>query len=124
MARAISTANDALGGQTFWAATAEVRFPLPFIPDDLGISGAVFADAGSLFNASGRAEALSETTGCIPGDKSTVCLADDSSIRSSVGGSILWASPVGPLRLDFAKAITKQNYDELEFIRFGASTKF
>ena len=59
-----------------------------------------------------------------PGDKSTVCLADDSSIRSSVGGSILWASPVGPLRLDFAKAITKQNYDELEFIRFGASTKF
>ena len=57
-----------------------------------------------------------------PGDG--YCLADDSSIRSSVGGSILWASPVGPLRLDFAKAITKQNYDELEFIRFGASTKF
>ena len=108
--------NDAIGGQTFWAATAEVRFPLPFIPDDLGISGAVFADAGSLFNASGRAKAL-DGTGAID-------LADDASVRSSVGGSILWASPVGPLRLDFAKAITKQNYDELEFIRFGASTKF
>ena len=53
-----------------------------------------------------------------------MCVADDSSVRSSVGGSILWASPVGPLRLDFAHAITKQSYDELEFIRFGASTKF
>ena len=108
--------NDAIGGQTFWAATAEVRFPLPFIPDDLGISGAVFADAGSLFNASGRAQDLDGT--------GAILLADDSSVRSSVGGSILWASPVGPLRLDFAKAITKQSYDELEFIRFGASTKF
>ena len=26
--------GDALGGKTFWAATAEVRFPLPFVPDD------------------------------------------------------------------------------------------
>ena len=41
--------NDALGGQTYWATTAEIRFPIPFVPDDLGISGAVFADAGSLF---------------------------------------------------------------------------
>ena len=48
--------HDALGGQTFWAATAEVRFPLPFVPDDLGMSGAVFADAGSLFDATGGAQ--------------------------------------------------------------------
>ena len=49
--------NDALGGQTYWAATAEVRFPLPFVPDDLGLSGAFFADAGSLFDATGGAKA-------------------------------------------------------------------
>ena len=49
--------NDALGGQTYWAATAEVRFPLPYVPDDLGLSGAVFADAGSLFDATGGAKA-------------------------------------------------------------------
>ena len=40
--------GDALGGTMYWATTAEVRFPIPFVPDDLGISGAVFADAGSL----------------------------------------------------------------------------
>src|SRR6185295_8625622 len=50
--------RDALGGDTFWAATAEVRYPLPFIPDDLGMSGAIFADAGSLFGAGAGAKAL------------------------------------------------------------------
>ena len=106
--------GDALGGQSYWAATAELRFPIPLIPDELGISGAVFADAGSLFGASGRAKAI-----VAPGD-----LADDSTVRSSVGGSILWNSPVGPLRVDFAKALTKEDYDDEQFFRFGASTKF
>ncbi len=105
--------NDALGGKTYWAATAEVRFPLPLIPDDIGMSGAVFADAGSLFGVSDRAKQ-------IPG----LDYADDSSIRSSVGASILWNSPVGPLRVDFAKVLTKENYDEEQFFRFGAQTKF
>ncbi len=50
--------DDAVGGTTFWATTAEIRFPFPFIPDDLGLSGAVFADAGSLFNASSLAKSL------------------------------------------------------------------
>lgn len=114
--------GDALGGATYWSATAEVRFPLPFIPDDLGMSGAVFADVGSLFGAG--AGAKSAPAGCTPGDTSTVCLADSSAIRASVGGSILWNSPLGPLRLDIAKAIVKEKFDDEQLIRFGASTKF
>jgi outer membrane protein insertion porin family len=78
------------------------------------MGAAVFADAGSLFNASGRAKAVVD-----PGD-----LLDDSTVRSSVGGSILWNSPVGPLRVDFAHALTKEDYDDEQFFRFGASTKF
>ena len=53
-----------------------------------------------------------------------VCLADDSTIRSSVGASIMWDSPVGPMRMDFAKVLTKETYDDEQFFRFGASTKF
>ncbi len=117
--RDLST-NDALGGTTYWAATAEARFPLPFIPDELGMSGAIFADAGSLFNVSGRADTA--LAGCVTGGQA--CLADDSSIRSSVGASLLWNSPVGPLRVDFAKALSKASFDEEQFFRFGASTKF
>lgn len=115
-----SSRKDALGGRTYWAGTAEVRFPLPFVPDDLGLSGAVFADAGSLWNANERAKEL----GKIPVADGGIVLADDSTIRSSVGASIMWESPVGPIRMDFAKAITKEKYDEEQFFRFGASTKF
>lgn len=115
--------NDSLGGTTYWATTAELRFPIPLVPDDLGIQGAVFADAGSLFGAAELANELN--TQCPNGNRNKgVCLADSSSIRSSVGASILWASPVGPIRMDFAKVLTKESYDETQFFRFGAQTNF
>jgi len=113
--RDLST-NDALGGQTYWAATAEIRFPLPFIPEDFGLSGAFFADAGSVFGASDLAEELSRTN--------IVALADDSTVRASVGASIMWKSPMGPLRMDFAETLSKETYDEEQFFRFGASSRF
>lgn len=121
--------NDALGGTTYWAATAEVRFPLPLIPEDLGMSGAFFVDAGSLFDVSGRVKKLNQSCGefVLDGNDKQftgVCLADESTIRSSVGASLMWNSPVGPLRMDFAKTLTKEKFDEEQFFRFGASTKF
>jgi len=114
--------GDALGGSTYWAATAEVRFPIPLVPDDLGISGAVFADAGSLFGAGEGAKNAPQL--CKPFNVKNVCLADDETVRSSVGLSLLWNSPLGPLRLDYAHVLTKEFYDEEQAIRFGASTKF
>ena len=115
--------GDALGGSTFWATTAEVRFPIPFAPEELGISGAVFADAGSLFEAGASSKKLN--TQCPAGSPASgICLADSSSVRSSAGGSIIWNSPLGPLRLDVAKALSKESYDKEQLIRFGASTKF
>jgi outer membrane protein insertion porin family len=115
--------DDALGGSTFWSTTAEVRFPLPFIPEDFGMGGAVFVDAGSLFGAGAGAKALNNQ--CPAGDpKLGVCLADDASVRASAGASLLWNSPLGPLRLDIAKAFLKKDFDSEQLIRFGASTKF
>ncbi|WP_245296806.1 MULTISPECIES: outer membrane protein assembly factor BamA [Rhodomicrobium] len=98
---------DAIGGNIFYAGTLEVRFPIPFLPEELGFSGAVFADAGSLFD--------SDFSGAVN---------NDDVLRSSVGASLLWNSPVGPLRADFAYVINKADLDEEEFFRFGATTKF
>ena len=102
--------DDALGGKIFYGGTVEARFPLPFVPEDLGLSGAVFADAGTLY----------DTDINIAG----VTVNDSDTIRSSVGASLLWASPLGPLRADFAYVITKADFDKEQFFRFGASTKF
>jgi outer membrane protein insertion porin family len=103
--------GDALGGTTFAGGTVEVRFPFPFIPDELGFSGAVFADAGTVFGTD-----VKERAGLV--------IDDDDIIRSSVGASLLWNSPLGPLRADFAYVLTSADFDEQEFFRFGASTKF
>ena len=120
--------NSALGGDTHWAANVEVRFPLPLIPEEFGMTGAIFADAGSNFGAAALAKNLNncanraQTAG--PGIFDAVCLADDSSVRASVGAGLLWNSPLGPIRLDYAIPILKESYDDIQRIRFGASTKF
>ena len=112
--------GDALGGTLFYGATAAVRFPLPFMPDELGMGGAVFADAGSLFDVGGFGNELVSCSATVTSN----CLNDDSTIRASVGASLLWKSPVGPLRADFAYVLSDEDYDKQEQFRFGASTKF
>lgn len=130
--RDLST-GDALGGTTFWASTAEVRFPLPLVPDDLGVKGAVFVDAGSLFGLSDSTKALNGQldlatckTGLPPNSTNcrTIEIVDSSKIRLSVGTSLIWDSPLGPLRADFGWALMKESYDQEQIFRFGASTKF
>ncbi|MEP4563385.1 MAG: BamA/TamA family outer membrane protein, partial [Nitratireductor sp.] len=44
--------------------------------------------------------------------------------RASVGASILWSSPFGPIRLDYAFPIVKEPTDEVQNINFGVSTRF
>ena len=49
----LGTTNDALGGSFYWGASVEAQTPLYFLPKDVGIKFAVFADAGSLWNYQG-----------------------------------------------------------------------
>ena len=124
--------NDALGGSTYWSATAELRFPIPFIPQELGMSSAVFVDAGSLFGTNETAKGLNTQCGlAVTRDPVTgavtnpgICLADSSAVRASAGGSIIWESPLGPLRLDISKPFLRERFDQEQLIRFGASTRF
>ena len=47
----LSANQDALGGRMFYSTTAELLFQIPGVPQDMGLRGAVFADAGSLWGA-------------------------------------------------------------------------
>jgi outer membrane protein insertion porin family len=49
---------------------------------------------------------------------------DVNSIRASVGAGIIWNSPFGPLRFDYAVPLLKQGYDRVQEFRFGGGTKF
>jgi outer membrane protein insertion porin family len=127
--------RDSLGGEMFWATTAEVRFPFPFVPDSLGMQGAVFVDAGSLWEPSGLAQAAvtlppnPSGPNCTPQTLGKTCgegsfIFDSSEIRMSMGFSLIWQSPLGPLRADIAQALLKAPWDKTEVFRFGASTNF
>ncbi|MYZ47727.1 outer membrane protein assembly factor BamA [Propylenella binzhouense] len=107
--------GDALGAKIYVAGTAELQFPLPGIPKEIGLRGAVFADAGTAYDTdfdSAQYQALG------------IFVDDSASIRSSIGASILWASPLGPLRADFAYVLTSEEYDRKQFFRIGGGTRF
>lgn len=102
-----TTTNDALGGNIYYAGTAELMFPLG-LPDDLGFMGAAFVDAGSLWEIDATGPEVAEST----------------APRVSVGLGLSWRSPFGPIRLDFAKAIVKEDEDETQIFNFNFGTRF
>jgi outer membrane protein insertion porin family len=127
------TSNDAIGGTNYWGASLEFQYPFYFLPKDTGFRGAVFVDAGSVWGYKG--ETVSPATGEINGIVTTntgvsfpcTCgmqFADNAAVRMSVGASIIWDSPFGPLRFDFAYPIMKQWYDKTQFFAFGGGTHF
>ncbi|MEZ5669201.1 MAG: outer membrane protein assembly factor BamA [Alphaproteobacteria bacterium] len=99
--------DDALGGNTFFTGSAEMSFPLG-LPEELGLTGAVFADFGTL-------------TGL---DSSGPTVVDSGSIRSSVGIGVLWDSPFGPVRVDVSQPVSKESYDETERFSLSFGTRF
>ncbi|MCP3054598.1 outer membrane protein assembly factor BamA [Aurantimonas marianensis] len=99
-----------IGGTNYANASAEATFPLPLISRDYGFRGAVFADAGSLWG--------SEFEGA-PGVVGT-----DAALRASAGVGLIWASPFGPLRVNYAHPFVKEDFDELQEFSFGFSSRF
>jgi outer membrane protein insertion porin family len=102
------TNQDALGGNAFAVARLEVGFPLG-LPVEYGLSGGVFADFGSLWS-------LTDTDGG--------AIDDSFRLRSVVGVSLFWTTPIGPLRFNFSRALMKEPYDREQTFDFTISTRF
>lgn len=120
--------GDPLGGRSYWNATAEVLFPMPFIPRSLGLRAGLFADVGQLTDVGNSAitavtaTALASPNGALtPAQQAQL---DDDALRASFGASLLWNSPFGPLRVDYSFATTQEDYDDEQEFNFGVSTAF
>ncbi|NVN87251.1 MAG: outer membrane protein assembly factor BamA [Rhodopseudomonas sp.] len=122
---AFGATGDALGGTKYWGASAELQMPFWFLPKEVGLKGSVYADAGSLWGYQGPTSWTA--TGEVNSPSCPKCglQYDDSSlIRSSVGVGLIWASPFGPLRFDYAVPLTKGKYDRVQQFKFGGGTSF
>ena len=137
--------QDALGGTKYWGLSFELQMPFWFLPKETGLKGAVYADAGGLYDYQGPTTwaATGELTtpfsqkggnsNCIPptqppafssGTCTGLVYNDSNVIRTSVGIGLIWASPFGPLRFDYAVPLTKGQFDRVQQFKFGGGTSF
>lgn len=103
-----------LGGTAYAQATAEVTFALPLLPEAYGFRGAAFVDAGSVWRPDGARLASS---GSVP-------LGGGAAVRASAGTGVLWESPFGLLRADFAWPIASREGDREQVFSFSGGTRF
>jgi outer membrane protein insertion porin family len=105
------TTADNLGGSRYWATTAELQSPIPWLPPDFALKAAVFSDAGSVWGYRGQTS--------FPTLSQSLNVADTRRVRSSIGAGLIWDSPFGPLRVDYAYPTSKTNYDVTQRLHFG-----
>jgi len=124
--------GSAIGGTTYYGASAEVDFPIFGLPREIGLKGAVFADAGNLIGYSGQTN-FSNFLGYTYCPAQNVILItqpscakvwDPNMIRSSIGASLIWNSPMGPIRFDFAYPLSKGKYDQTQVFNFSGGATF
>lgn len=112
--RDLVAGDDALGGNRYFAARVEAQFPIGFLPEEYGISGAAFADVGSVWG-------LDDTAG---GTTGTDAVDDSFFLNSAVGFGILWDTQIGPLRFNFTQAIKKRTFDRVQNFDLTIETRF
>ncbi len=103
--------EDALGGNLFAVARFEADFPLG-LPEEYGITGGAFLDVGSVWSLDDRVG-----TGGVDVD-------DSFNPRATVGLSVFWTTPIGPLRFNFSHALKKEDYDKEQNFDLTISTRF
>ncbi len=102
--------DESLGGNFFGILRLDASFPLG-LPQEYGIFGGVFADAGSLWGLDDINGSMGEV--------------DDSfQLRASVGLSLFVDTPFAPLRFNYAFPVRTVEGDQTEEFRFAIESRF
>src|SRR5262245_1038347 len=93
--------GNALGGPTLTAGSVEFYFPFPGLQRDKSVRLSAFVDAGQVSDN-----------------------FDFSQTRFSTGLALSWYSPVGPIKISFARALNRQPDDRVQPFQFSLGTTF
>lgn len=104
--------DTSVGGNAFWAGSAEFFVPTPFVPEAYKnlIRSALFFDAGALWDTHG--------------DEYAFDYSKASEYRSSVGVALTWISPIGAISFNLAKAVKTYDGDDTETFNFNIGSTF
>lgn len=97
----------AVGGDRKLVGNAEVLFPMPGMGKDTALRLSAFVDGGVIYGKLGQ--------GIIPGVTGP---------RYSTGVALTWVSPMGPIKLSWAKPLNKQPGDNIQNLQFTIGTLF
>ena len=103
--------EDGLGGNMFAVARFEAEFPIG-LPEEYNIKGGAFFDVGSVWG-------LDNTKGT-----NDVTVDDSANLRATIGVSLFWDTPVGPLRFNLSRALKKEDYDKTRAFDLTLSSQF
>ena len=141
--------SDALGGRAYYMGRIELEIPLSDSLRNYGLRPSAFVDVGSVWKLT-QPRLQDIVAFCTPtsadfpaidpvepgdppcpavGYTSTpgykeFLLGNSPKPRVSIGVGVNWVSPFGPLRLDIARAVMKQEGDETKFFSFNVGTSF
>ena len=118
-----NVSQDALGGNKYWVGSLQLGVPLG-LPKELGLSGRVWSDFGTLWGNDQRNLVLTPAQLAIEGGIQPQIIGDTPSLRASAGVGLSWASPVGPVRIDLGLPIKREAFDKTQFFRISFGTKF
>ncbi len=99
-----ATYGDALGGATRVIGNAELQLPFPGSGQDRSLRWFGFVDVGQIYQEGQPIRA--------------------NELRASTGLGLSWISPVGPLKLSYAKPLNAKPGDRLERFQFQMGTGF
>jgi outer membrane protein insertion porin family len=94
--------GNATGGNRKFVGTAEILFPMPGAEQDRSLRLAAFIDAGQVY--ANRIEF--------------------GEMRYAAGFALFWSSPLGPLRLSFARPLNDKPGDRKQSLQFTFGTGF
>ena len=100
--------GSVVGGTRKMNLNAELLTPFPGAGNDRSLRLYGFLDVGSVSGP----------------DRGLAANANANRLRSSVGVGVSWISPVGPLRLAFARPIKKYDGDKIQAVQFQIGTNF
>ncbi len=93
-----------LGGNRRLVGNAEMLFPMPGVGLDKSVRLGAFIDGGQVW-----------------GQGEQIRLSD---LRYSIGVSLAWSSPMGPLKFSFAHPLNKKPDDKIQRLQFQMGTVF
>jgi outer membrane protein insertion porin family len=104
------TTGEYLGATMYAGISGEIGFPIPVLPESYGLSGAIWADAAWIGGSADLDGNVLDP------------LSEDSPWRSSIGASLIWDSPFGPLRGDVAHVLNKSTADRTQVFQLTLQT--